>query len=97
MAEYFGTKDEAEKFIKEWFGKDGKPPVHFAKILNHGNEKWVVNYDARQNPAASPHITILEDHSRRDGCARWWQQQHCDARARWHRDAQSRHIPGSGA
>ncbi len=60
MAEYFDDKHEAEKFIKEWYTKDGAP-VFFGKILNHGVEKWVVNYDRRQHPGASPYIKILED------------------------------------
>jgi hypothetical protein len=65
MAEYFHSKDEAERFIKQWYAKDQKPPVHFAKILNHGNEKWIVNYDSGQTPWASPFIKVLEDHSHR--------------------------------
>jgi hypothetical protein len=65
MAEYFGTQDAAESFMREWFAKDGNLPVHFAKILNHGDEKWIVNYSARQNPWASPYIKVLEDHSHR--------------------------------
>jgi hypothetical protein len=65
MAEYFQTKEEAEGFIKEWFSKDHKPPVHFAKILNHGNEKWIVNYDPQQTPWASSFIKVLEDHTNR--------------------------------
>ncbi len=50
MAEYFDTRDEAEKFIKEWYPKDRRAPVFFGKILNHGAEKWIVNYDPRQEP-----------------------------------------------
>jgi hypothetical protein len=65
MAEYFGTQDAAESFMREWFAKDGNLPVHFAKILNHGDEKWIVNYSGRQNPWASPYIKVLEDHSHR--------------------------------
>jgi TPR repeat len=65
MAEYFGTQDAAESFMREWFAKDGNLPVHFAKILNHDDEKWIVNYSARQNPWASPYIKVLEDHSHR--------------------------------
>ncbi len=63
MAEYFPTRRDAEEFIQEWYAKDGKPPVFFGKIFNNGAEKWIVNYDARQNPGASPHIKVLEDHS----------------------------------
>lgn len=63
MAEYFSTKEDAEKFIREWYAKDRKPPVFFGKILNHGDEKWIVNYDPRQDPRASPYIKVLEDHS----------------------------------
>src|SRR5258708_1004528 len=65
MAEYFQAKDEAERFIKEWYAKDRKAPVHFAKILNHGDEKRVVNYDARQAPGAAPFIRVPEDQSHR--------------------------------
>jgi hypothetical protein len=50
MAEYFTTRREAEEFIQEWFAKDEKPPCYFAKIFNNGAEKWIVSYDARQNP-----------------------------------------------
>ena len=63
MAEYFETRGEAERFMQEWYAKDRKPPVFFAKILNHGTEKWIVNYDPRQNPGASPYIKVLENHS----------------------------------
>lgn len=65
MAEYFGTRDDAENFIKEWYAKDGKSPVHFAKVLNHGDEKWIVNYDERQSPRNSPYIKVLENLSHR--------------------------------
>src|SRR5665213_3834741 len=61
MAEYFETKAEAEQFIQEWHSKDGSKPAFFGKIFNHGSEKWIVNYDARQNPGASPHIKVLEN------------------------------------
>jgi hypothetical protein len=63
MAEYFRDLEDAAKFMNEWFAKDGKLPRHFAKILNHGVEKWIVNYDAGQEPRASRYIKILEDHS----------------------------------
>jgi hypothetical protein len=63
MAEYFDERESAEQFMHEWFAKDGKPPVHFAKIFNNGREKWIVNYDPRQSPHASPAIKVLEDHS----------------------------------
>ncbi|MGA2721490.1 MAG: hypothetical protein ABSG79_03665 [Bryobacteraceae bacterium] len=63
MAEYFPERADAEQFMIEWFAKDGKPPVHFAKIFNNGSEKWIVNYDSRQSPRASPFIKVLEDHS----------------------------------
>src|SRR5665213_3502349 len=61
MAEYFETKAEAEQFIQEWHSKDGSKPAFFGKIFNHGSEKWIVNYDARQSPGASPHIKVLEN------------------------------------
>ena len=57
MAEYFTTRAQAEIFIQEWHTKDGTTPVFFARILNHGDEKWIVNYDSRQNSSTSPHIT----------------------------------------
>lgn len=63
MAEYFDTRDEAERFMQEWYAKDRKPPVFFAKIFNNDEEKWIVNYDPRQNPSASPYIKVLENHS----------------------------------
>lgn len=63
MTEYFTTRDGAEQFIREWYTKNKTPPVFFGKIFNHGSEKWIVNYDARQNPRSSPHIKVLEDHS----------------------------------
>ena len=63
MAEYFDERESAEQFMHEWYAKDGKPPVHFAKIFNHGSEKWIVNYDPRQSPHASPAIKVLEDYS----------------------------------
>jgi hypothetical protein len=64
MAEYFETKREAKEFVQECYAEDRKLPVFFGKIFNNGEEKWIVNYDARQNPRASPHIKVLEDHSR---------------------------------
>jgi hypothetical protein len=63
MAEYFDEREDAEQFMCEWYAKDGKPPVHFARIFNNGREKWIVNYDARQSPHASPFIRVLKDHS----------------------------------
>lgn len=63
MAEYFEDRNAAEQFINEWYAKDKKPPVFFGKIFNNGAEKWIVNYDARQNSRSSPHIKVLEDHS----------------------------------
>lgn len=64
MAEYFSTRGDAERFIQEWYAKDGKSPAFFGKIFNNGTEKWIVNYDARHDPWASPHIKVLEDHSK---------------------------------
>jgi hypothetical protein len=63
VAEYFGTRAEAEQFIKHWYAQDQKSPVFFAKILNYDEEKWIVNYDPRQNPEDSPYIKVLENHS----------------------------------
>ena len=60
MAEYFGSKDVAEEFIRRWYFSDGKPPVFFDKIFNNGEEKWIVNYDSRQSPWDSPYIKVLE-------------------------------------
>ena len=63
MAEYFGTREDAEKFMNEWYAKDNELPVFFGKVFNHNEEKWIVNYDARQDPTASPYIQVLEDNS----------------------------------
>jgi hypothetical protein len=63
MAEYFATRDEAVLFVKEWHTKDGSKPWFFAKILNHGDEKWVVVYNRAERPHGSPYIKILDDQS----------------------------------
>jgi hypothetical protein len=63
MAEYFEYREDAEKFMNDWYAKDKKPPVFFGKIFNNDAVKWIVNYDTRQDPRASPFIKVLEDHS----------------------------------
>lgn len=63
MAEYFDTREDAEQFVQEWYAKDGKPPVFFGKILNHGVVKWLVNYDPNQQPSDSRYIKVQENHS----------------------------------
>ena len=63
MAEYFDTRDEAERLIQDRYAKDSKPPLLLAKIFNNDAEKWIVDYDPRRNPSASPAIKLPENHS----------------------------------
>jgi hypothetical protein len=60
MSEYFDSREAAETFLIE--AKTYKA-TFFARIINHGTEKWMVSYHSKRDILASPHIEVLEDHS----------------------------------
>jgi hypothetical protein len=61
MAEYFRSFDDAMAHIREWKTKDGSVPSFFGKILNHGEEKYIVCWRSNENPSGSPFIKVLQN------------------------------------